>query len=180
MVVDGTPTTTPVRTIVDLGATASSRYVEHCLDEGIRLGLFDVPDVNRFIARVARSGRNGIGTIRPLVEERVGWTMLEATHLENLFRRIVLRSTLPMPVEQFSVYDGDRFVKRPDFAYPERKISIELDSERWHMDPTTFRRDRQTQNELHALGWVVYRFTWRDLQDDPAAVIATLEAALAR
>ncbi len=40
MVVDGIPTTTPVRTIVDLGASASFKYVEHCLDTGLRLHLF--------------------------------------------------------------------------------------------------------------------------------------------
>jgi hypothetical protein len=178
VMVDGIPTTTPVRTIVDLGATASSRYVEHCLDTALRLHMFDLAGVERFISRVARSGRNGIGTIRPLVEERVGWNTLTESPLEDLFRRLVSKSSLPMPVEQFHVFDGLREVCRGDFGYPDRMIVIELDSERWHMDPFTFQRDRHKQNELQALGWRVFRFTWRQLQDDPAHVLSTLAATL--
>jgi len=178
VVVDGIPTTTPVRTIVDLGATASVRYVEHCLDTALRLHMFDLAGVERFIARVARSGRNGIGTIRPLVEERVEWSTLTESPLEDLFRRLMSKSSLPMPVEQHHVFNGQREVCRADFAYPDDMIIIELDSERWHMDPYTFQRDRLKQNELQALGWTVYRFTWHQLQDDPATVLSTIATAL--
>jgi hypothetical protein len=171
VMVDGIPTTTPLRTVVDLGASASTKYVEHCLDSGLRLHLFNLTDVERFIARVARSGRNGIGTIRPLVEERATWNTLTESPLEDLFRRLVSRSNLPMPVEQFQVFNGLREVCRADFAYPDHMIVIELDSERYHMDPDTFQRDRLKQNELQALGWRVYRFTWRQLQDDPSLVL---------
>jgi len=172
VVIDGIPTTTPVRTIVDLGATASTRYVEHCLDTALRLHMFDLEGVERLITRVARSGRNGIGTIRPLVEERLGWSSLTESPLEDLFRRLVSKSSLPMPVEQFEVFDrlGHK-VCRVDFSYPSRMIVIELDSERWHMDAATFQLDRRKQNELQALGWMVFRFTWRQLQDDPAHVL---------
>lgn len=179
VMIGGIPTTTPVRTIVDLGASASSRYVERCLDTALRLHMFDLAGVERFITRVARSGRNGIGTIRPLVEERVGWTTLTESPLEDLFRRLVSKSNLVMPVEQFEVFDRlGRKVCRVDFGYPSRLIAIELDSERWHMDAVTFQRDRRKQNELQALGWKVFRFTWRQLQDDPAHVLSTLAAAL--
>ena len=180
VIVDGIPTTTPVRTIVDLGASASFKYVEHCLDTGLRLHMFNVTDVQRFIERVARSGRNGIGTIRPLIEERVGWNTLTESHLEDLFRRIVSRSSLPMPIEQHRVFNGHREVCRADFAYPDHLIAIELDSEKWHMDRETFQRDRLKQNELQALGWRVYRFTWRQLQDNPAMAISILVSALPR
>jgi hypothetical protein len=178
VIIDGIPATTSVRTIVDLGATASARYVEHCLDTALRLQMFDLAGVERFITRVARSGRNGIGTIRPLVEERAGWNTLTESPLEDLFRRLMSKSSLPMPVEQFHVFDGLREVCRADFGYPNHMIVIELDSERWHMDPATFQRDRRKQNELQALGWKVFRFTWRQLQDDPSHVLSTLAAAL--
>ena len=174
VIIDGIPTTTPVRTIVDLGASASVSYVEHCLDTALRLHMFDLAAVERFIARVARSGRNGIGTIRPLVEERATWNTLTESPLEDLFRRLMSKSILPMPVEQFRVFDGRREVCRADFGYPSRMIVIELDSEQWHMDAAAFQRDRHKQNELQALGWRVFRFTWRQLQDDPTHVLSTL------
>lgn len=177
--VDGIPTTTPVRTIVDLGASASPAFVERCLDTGLRTGQFLLDDVARYIRRVARSGRNGIGTIRPLVQERSGWSSLSESALEDLFIRLVSHSGLPTPVQQHRVMDGDRVVARADFAYPDRQILIELDGEQFHMDRETFQRDREKQNLAHALGWTVYRFTWRQLQDNPSSVLAVLTRALA-
>ncbi len=118
-------------------------------------------------------------TIRPLVEERVGWGSVTESALEDLFRRLVARSALPRPVEQFELVDKGRFVCRADFAYPHKRVLIELDSETFHMDRLAFQRDRAKQNRAHALAWVVYRFTWRQLQDDPASVLAVLAAAIA-
>jgi very-short-patch-repair endonuclease len=46
------------------------------------------------------------------------------------------------------------------------------------MSRETFQLDRAKQNRAHALGWTVYRFTWRQLKDEPAAVIRILNAAL--
>ncbi|MDK1017185.1 MAG: type IV toxin-antitoxin system AbiEi family antitoxin domain-containing protein [Actinomycetota bacterium] len=173
VVVDGIPTTTAVRTIVDLGASAPPWLVERCLDTGLRKELFDIWDVQRFIMRVARKGRNGIGTIRPLVEERLTWKGITASDLEDLFRRVVAPLPYTMPEAQFQVFEanGD-FVGRYDFAYPTRMAIIETDSEGFHMDSVSFQRDREKQNRAHALGWTVYRFTWRQLIDDPDAVRA--------
>lgn len=175
VVVDGIPTTSAVRTVVDLGASAPPWFVAECLDAGLRSRLFTVWDVYRFIARVARKGRTGVGTIRPLVEERLVWEGITASDLEDLFRRVVAPMSYPMPETQLEIHEpnGD-FVGRYDFAYPTRMALIETDSEGYHMDPVSFQRDRDKQNRAHSLGWTVYRFTWRQLIDDPDAVRAII------
>jgi hypothetical protein len=175
--VDGIPTTVAVRTIVDLGASAPPWLVEGCLDSGLRKELFDIWDVQRFIMRVARKGRNGIGTIRPLVEERLTWKGITESDLEDLLRRIVATTPYPMPDVQFNLHEGDgELIGRYDFAYPSRLSIIETDSESYHMDPVSFQRDREKQNRAHALGWTVYRVTWRQLVDDPDSVCAIIAA----
>jgi len=179
-VIDGIPVTTAVRTVVDVGASASQRYVEHCLDTGLRLDLFTLNDVRLFIKRVARSGRNGIGRVRPLVEERMRWNAASESALEDRFWRLIIDSALPAPAPQYRVYDGEIIVSRADFAYPERRILIELDGEHYHQDRATFQKDREKQNRLHTLGWTVYRFTWRQVIDTPEAVVAILTSALTR
>jgi hypothetical protein len=178
VIVSGIPTTTAVRTVVDVGASASQRYVEHCLDTGLRLELFTLTEVYSFIKRVARSGRNGIGKIRPLVDQRIGWDTTSESVLEDRFRRLIAESALPTPVPQYCVRDGSSIVCRSDFAYPDQRILIELDGERYHMDRATFQHDRDKQNRAHVLGWIVYRFTWHQVRDTPEAVIATLASAL--
>ncbi len=177
VVVDGIPVTTAVRTVVDLGASASPRLVERCLDTGIRKSMFSAWDARCFIARVARSGRNGVGTVRPLVEQRIEWNTITESNMEDLLVAIIGPSPFPLPDTQHSVFEPDgEFVGRFDFAYPTRKSLIETDSERWHMDPTSFQRDREKQNRAHALGWTVYRFTWRQLVDDPQSVLDIIAA----
>ena len=172
---EGIALTSPVRTIVDLGAEARPWLVESCLDAALRAELFDLQDVRRLIARVGRRGRRGVGTIRPLVEERLKWQGLTESELEDKFRRLIEFSRLPQPIPQFQVRDGSgRFVCRADFAYPEQRLLIELDSEAFHMDRDTFQRDRAKQNRTLALGWTTVRFTWYDLTKHPDQVVGLL------
>ena len=169
--VDGIPVTIPERTIVDLGASAPPWFVERCLDSGLRQGLFTARRVRSFIARVARPGRTGVGTIRPLIEDRLVWSGVTESVLEDLFRSVIGQLPYALPELQFKLFTPNGgFVGRYDFAYPSRMALIETDSERWHMDSVSFQRDREKQNRAHALGWTVYRFTWRQLTEDPGSV----------
>lgn len=174
---DGVPITTAARTVVDLGASAPLWLVAKCLDTGLRKRLFTIWDVHRFMCRVARPGRTGVGTIRPLVEERLTWEGITESDLEDLFRKIVASSSYPLPETQHRLFDASGvFVGRFDFAYPTRMAIVETDSEGFHMDPVSFQRDREKQNRAHALGWTVYRVTWRQLIDDPDSVRAIIAA----
>jgi len=162
---------------VSVTASAPSWVVEKCLDTGLRKRLFTIWDVHRFMCGVARPGRTGIGTIRPLVEERLTWQAITESDLEDLFRKIVASSSYPMPDTQHRLLDAEgTFVGRFDFAYPSRLAIIETDSEGFHMDPVSFQRDREKQNRAHALGWTVYRVTWRQLIDDPDSVLQIIAA----
>lgn len=177
VVIDGIPSTSATRTVVDMGASCPAWLVERCLDTALRNEYFDIWDVQRFIMRVAKKGRNGIGTIRPLVEERLTWKGITESDLEDLFRRIVASMPYPMPETQLVLSEADgTFVGRFDFAYPTRRSIIETDSEGYHMDPVSFQRDRDKQNRANALGWTVYRVTWRQLVDNPDSVRALVTA----
>jgi hypothetical protein len=172
---DSIPITSAPRTVVDLGASVPMGMVARCLDTGLRKGLFALLDVDLFVMRVAKSGRTGVGVIRPLLDERRLWQGITDSDLEDMFRRIVEPAPVTMPDAQHVVYELDgTFVGRFDFAYPETYSLFELDSEGWHMDPVSFQRDREKQNRAHALGWTVYRFTYRQLRDDPSSVIRIL------
>jgi hypothetical protein len=175
VLVDGIPVTSAARTVVDLGANTPKWLVATCLDTALRKRLLTVGQVYRFIGRVARRGRRGVGVIRPLIEEREEWDGVTESELEDLFRRALSGAGLRMPEPQYELRDEDgSFVCRADFAYPDRRVLIELDSEGFHMDRKTFRADRIKQNRALALGWETYRFTWHDLTERRAAVIRIL------
>ncbi len=175
---DGIPVTSPVRTVVDLGA--SNRWiVELALEQGIRRDLFDLTEVESFVARVARRGRRGVGVIRPLLEQRRRWDSATDSPLEDRFRKLIGDAGLPAPKCQHTVRDQKgRFICRADFAYLDARLLIELDSEAHHLDRLTFRRDRSKQNQATVLGWTFLRYTWWDLEEDPLRVVAEVRSAL--
>ena len=67
---------------------------------------------------------------------------------------------------------GHRY--RVDMAYPDLKIAIELDG-RGH--ETQFDEDPIRANRLETAGWLVLRFTWRRLIEDPSGMVADVFAA---
>jgi very-short-patch-repair endonuclease len=175
----GIPVTTPARTVVDLGA--SNRWiVEAALESGIRRGLFTLGEVAAFVDRVARRGRRGVGVIRPLIEARARWDAATESELEDRFRRLLADAGLPDPEPQFVVRDRNgTFVARADFAYPAARLLVELDSEAHHLDRIAFRRDRSKHNRASMLGWLVLRYTWWDLVEEPGRVCSEVRAAVA-
>ena len=60
-------------------------------------------------------------------------------------------------------------VGRVDFLLGDRLI-IEVDGEAYHADSVQFQRDRERDRMLHALGFTVLRFTYRDVMGDLDAV----------
>jgi hypothetical protein len=177
--IDQIPVTFAARTVVDLGASARVGVVARCLDAGLRTSLFSMAEVEAFVRRVGKRGREGVGVIRPLIAERNLWKGITESPLEDKFRSVVATSSLPMPDAQIVVsHPSGEFVGRYDFGYPHCMAIFELDSEGWHMDPVSFQRDREKQNMAQMLGWTVYRFTWRQLTDDPQSVIAVLASVL--
>ena len=173
---DGIPITTPTRTVVDLGA--SNRWiVESALEHGIRKGLFTLDEVDAFVRRVARRGRRGVGVIKPLLKARQQWDTTTESALEDEFRKLLAEWGLPIPKLQYEVRDERGIlVARADFAYPEQRILIELDSEAHHMDRITFRRDRTKQNRAAILGWTVLRYTWWDVIEAAGRVASEIRS----
>jgi very-short-patch-repair endonuclease len=176
--VDGVPVTTPIRTLLDLGAVVSPLRLEAALDSAVRLGLLDLSDLRQRFVEVARRGRRGVGPMRPLLEERTGDLRGPDSVFESRMRRVLREAGIPEPVCQFEVALGDRSVFL-DLAWPDRRLAIECDSLAYHFGRRRLQWDDTRQNRLVLLGWTVLRFTWRDLVDRPGMVVAQIRAALA-
>jgi very-short-patch-repair endonuclease len=79
-----------------------------------------------------------------------------------------------------SVLVSGRIVANVDLLFEEQRVAVEIDGWSTHRDRATFQRDRATQNQLVAAGYLVLRFTWDDLTSRPAYVVSTIRQALAR
>ncbi|NIA25345.1 MAG: DUF559 domain-containing protein [Gammaproteobacteria bacterium] len=180
MVLRCIPTTEPARTIVDLGAAVGRRTVALAFDKALRDRLVTLERVAEVVDDVARQGRTGVGTARALLEIRLKWRGDTESPLEDLFRQLLADAGLPMPMGQYPVRDQlGVVVARLDFAYPERRLGIELDGFRFHSDPKTFADDRVRQNAVLSAGYRLLRYTARDLRDTPQRVVAEVARSLA-
>lgn len=175
--VAGIPATSIPRTLVDLGAVCSHRVVEDAVERAVVREMTTVRELHRMLDNVARQGRRGVGALRSALDG-----MAEGTEsiLEAKLLRLILRSTLPSPVVQYKVRIGERLVARLDMAYPKVMLAIEADGRDPHSTAKAFQRDRQRQNELQQLGWIVLRFTWHDVTHRPEYVITAIRDMLRR
>jgi hypothetical protein len=102
-----------------------------------------------------------------------------ASTAEADLKDLLVRSGLPMPLFNASVYDADgTFIARPDAWWPDLGIAIEVDSREWHMSPEDHARTLARGRRMGKHQMIVLRFTPRQLRSAPAEVIADIRDAL--
>jgi very-short-patch-repair endonuclease len=66
-----------------------------------------------------------------------------------------------------------------DCRFPDTPVVVELLGYRWHRSPTDLSRDAERMNALVLAGFRVLQFTYAQVTEEPAWVIAQVRAALA-
>ncbi len=172
--IDAVPTTTVARTLVDLGAVAGRRTVEAALDRAIGCKLVTYRDVRDAMRAVARQGRHGVGTIRVLLDARMG-EVLPAGVFSARMASLLRTAGLPKPVHEHLVSDAHGgFVGVVDFAYPEKRLAIEVDGYEFHSSPTAVRTRNQRDRLLADAGWLTLHYSWEEVERQSRAVGAEI------
>jgi very-short-patch-repair endonuclease len=177
--VEGIPCSTVARSLVDVGVPWGEGIAGRCLQEAVRRGFTTDRDVATVLHRVARRGRNGVGPMRAILSDRLGWTSLTESQLEDEYLRVMRAANVALPEPQVNIVKrGGRLISRVDFVYRDIRLVIALDGERYHSDSRTFRKDRRQQNDLTLEGFRILRFTAWDVFAAPEYVVASVVAAL--
>lgn len=171
--VDGLLATSPETTIVDLACYRGLRPALRCLDVALRQRQTYSRRIRRELARRAQSP--GIRVARVAVDLSCE---LRQSPLESDFRLLVHTAGLPAPVDQYAVRSRERVVARVDFAWPEAMLVVEIDGYEFHSDITPFNEDRRKERLMRLDGWLVLRYTAKDLEQTPELVIEQVRAAL--
>jgi len=93
---------------------------------------------------------------------------------ERRMIELIRAARLPTPETNVRI-DGHEV----DLVWRGAKLVAEIDGYAFHSSRNSFERDRSRDALLAGGGWRVVRFTWRQIVDEPEAVIARLAAALA-
>jgi hypothetical protein len=175
----GIVVTDPTCTILDLAAVSNGYELERAMDSAIRKNLTHLELLRKRLEERARRGRNGIRAMRRLLDLRDPGSAPHASGLEVRFTRFVRDHELPRPVPQFVITDDDgNFVARPDFAYPDERVAIELQSYAHHHDRPQWEKDQRRYAELSAVGWLMFPVTDRQLTREPARLGSRLRRVL--
>ncbi len=167
----------PSRTVVDLGATAApddvARFVEHLVMRRTMSFAAIVAAVDRLGGR----GRAGAGVLRDVLTDWHFGAQPPDSVLESRFLSLLRDNHLPLADFHYRVGVGaEKF--ELDFAYPDRRVDIEIDGWEFHSDRRSFEHDRRRDTMLRTAGWTVLRFTWRQVNAEPAWVTTSIREVL--
>jgi very-short-patch-repair endonuclease len=159
--------TQPWATAVDLAATAHGGAG---IDEALRTRTATLDQM--WAAYAALPNRPGNGPRRALLHDSRDLPWSEA---ERACHRL-LRSARIRGWKTNQLVAGYWV----DVLFRRHRLVLEIDGWATHGDRTSFEHDRVRRNTLVLAGYVVLNFTWRQLEDDPAWVVDSVQRALAR
>jgi very-short-patch-repair endonuclease len=174
------PVTTPMRTLIDLGAVVRIERLEEALDGAERDGHVDRLQLIKRHGEIRQSGRNGVGVLAELLDARDATARTPQSVLERRMLRLLTGADLPRPECQLRVTRADGRTAFLDLAYPEIRLGIELDGQAWHATVRQRQRDHDRQNQVVLSDWTILRFTYEDVTHRPEHVATVVRRALAK
>jgi very-short-patch-repair endonuclease len=181
---NGIRVSTPLRVLGEVGVSRREfgslrrpALVEACLDDFVGQRLTSVSAVVQWRLVCSCRGRRGIGVLGEVLDSRLVNGEMTDSQLEAAFARLLSMSNL----NGFELHRRVRVAGRSlevDFAHSDARVAIELDGFAFHGDRTSFERDRRRDADLAVAGWIVLRFTWRDIVERPDAVVAQVRSVL--
>jgi very-short-patch-repair endonuclease len=176
--VDGIPCTSVVRTLLDNAGVLHPFRTDQMLEDAVRKRVCTLEEVAERFIQFARRGRRGTRTMRRLLAKRIGRDVPTMSEFERRFLELVIASHIAMPELQYAV-DLATCTVYLDFAWLASSVAAECDGLFQHGSDLRLPWDDDRQNELVLRGWMILRFTWKQLTEQPNVVIRQLTEALA-
>jgi Transcriptional regulator, AbiEi antitoxin len=164
----GIPLTSVPRTLVDIASSLPDYLLGRaCHEADVRHSV--TPDhVEEVLAR--RPSTPGARTLRRIIH---GDEPISLSRLESRFVQRLRDAGLALPQTNRSA--GGR---RVDCRWPDRSLTVELDGFRYHRTRHAWDQDRLRERQARVRGDEFRRFTYRDVFEDPAFMLAELRSLL--
>ncbi len=162
------PVTTPARTLVSLAAAVSAEELAYAFHEaGIRYDTTP-EEVESVLAR--HPNAKGARKLRRVLH---GDVKITASVLERKFLALLRRARLVLP--ETNIIAGGRVV---DCRWPAHRLTVELDSYRYHRSRHAWELDRKRERQAYARGDQFRRYTWDDITKHQRATLRELRPLL--
>jgi very-short-patch-repair endonuclease len=154
---NGLPLTTAARTLHDLAPALPPAELDRAVEEAQIRGLVTAREL---------TGRAAAAIAEP---------RLTRSEAERRLLKLIQRARLPRPATNVRVAGWE-----VDAFWPAERLVVEVDGYAYHGNRAAFERDRRKDAALVAAGYTVIRITWRQLADEPFAVVALLARLIRR
>jgi very-short-patch-repair endonuclease len=168
----GIPIVAPALALLDFAGVATADALERAITEAYALKLVTEEELRDVIER--HPHRTGAAALRAELD-RAGGPMWTASKAEDVMKDLMRQADLPVPKTRVKVAGYPA-----DFLWPEYRLIVEVDGYRYHGHRYSFERDRRRDQKHKTAGYEVYRFTWRQLENEPLRVIAVIAIAMGR
>lgn len=168
-VLDGIPLTTPARTLRDLPYSAPARDVERALAEAYARRLVTPEGMRKLLER--RKGVRGSRPLRSFLEGHA--PAMTRSEAEERFLYLVRKARLREPEVNVPLAGHE-----VDFLWRPERLVVEVDGFAYHRSSRAFETDRCRDADLAAAGMRVVRVTWRQIAEEPEALLVRLAQAL--
>jgi Transcriptional regulator, AbiEi antitoxin len=166
----GIPVTTVPRTLVDLAAALPEGQLARAVHEADVRYRTTPAQVERVLSR--RHNWPGARKLRRILWGDVPITL---SKLETRFLDRLWAAGLPQPDVNRRI--DQRYI---DCRWSEHRLTVELDSYRYHRSRHAWEQDRQREREARARGDEFRRYTWFDVEELPDPMLADLRRLLGR
>jgi Transcriptional regulator, AbiEi antitoxin len=166
----GIPITTLPRTVVDLAGDLTIDPLGRACHEAQVRHRLTAPMVEKALAR--RPNAPGAEKLQRIFR---GDAHVTLSKLERAFLALLRSDGLPLPKTNRPA--GGRYV---DCRWPEYRLTVELDSYRYHHTRHAWEQDRRREREARARGDEFRRYTYGDVTEDHRLTLAELRVLLVR
>ncbi len=165
----GLTVTPPHQALVDFAADATHDLLRLALANADYHGMLNLTAIDGVTGR----GIRGSAAINAALRRHQPELARTRSELERLLLRLCETQELPLP--KFNVYLEGWLV---DAFWPQAKLVIEVDGLDGHRTRAQLESDHQRDFELRQAGYIVLRYTWRQLTDAATAVAREIRRAL--
>jgi hypothetical protein len=161
--VRGIPVTSPELVLVHLSPALTRAELGQMLVAAESKRMLDRRRLEQLVEE--RAGRPGIGKLVPLLERP---RSIAESELELMMIPVLELAEVPWPSFNHPIRVPDR--EKPlvvDLFWPELRMVVELDSQRWHGDWERAEEDRNRDQLVALAGLVPHRFFRRQVKRDP-------------
>lgn len=175
MSLDGIPVITPLRTVVDLAASAARGeepvgVVERVVARAEHRGLVTLAALA--VALADLRGRPGVAILRAILD-LPGGPAFTRSKAEEALLTLIREARLPAPEVNVRLLGFE-----VDFLWRGARVVVEVDGYAYHASRASFHSDRQRDSRLATAGYRVIRLTWNDITKDRLHTIALLSQAI--